>query len=69
MPDDFDHIGEYLTRYRSTDPEQERPLTKSHRIETRVADRFGTHCGRQLASKDGTVLVFAPVPVDRCQRC
>ena len=71
MMDDFDHIGEYVTRHRASDAERRSPLTKAHLVETRVEDRFGTHCGRQLGTLGETALRFDAVASEarRCKRC
>lgn len=68
---DSDHIGEYIFRVRENDPMGENPLTKGHRIESHVADRFVTHCGRELEDRDGTGFHFeiAIDPAVRCLRC
>jgi len=69
--DEFDHIGDYLVRTKKTDPMAEDPLTKYHRVESRVNDSFWLHCGRNMTRLEGTLLIFAVAPPEgqRCKRC
>lgn len=66
-----DHIGEFVIRARKGDPMAERPMTKAHRIESGISDRYVTHCGRQIGERPGTRLVFeiAVALSARCRRC
>ena len=59
-------IGLYTARYRG-----ETRITQYHLIESLIADRRITHCGRQLGERDGTSLtvVVAPPAAETCKRC
>jgi hypothetical protein len=70
--DNRDHIGEYAARVRENDPLGEDALTKFHRVETRRADRFITHCGREMdyeAPKGHLIFEIAVDSTARCLRC
>ncbi len=70
--DDLDHIGQWMGRYREgADFDAEDPKGKFHHVETRIADRFSTHCGRQMGQIEGTELGFHDfVDIEaRCLRC
>lgn len=67
MPDPNDHIGEWATRAYPNGYE-----TLGHLVETRVASRFTTECGRQMAfDLKGAKLRFdLDLPLEkRCKRC
>lgn len=46
-------------------------LTKAHLVESEIADRKVTRCGRQLGERQDTELVEVhdPAVSERCQRC
>lgn len=67
--DDEDRIGELVFRVRESDAEAESPLTRAHLVESRIEDRYYTHCGRVFIERKGTRLVFSTFSARRCQRC
>lgn len=69
----MDHIGEFAARVANRDALAEKPLTLYHRIESKVAERFVTRCGRemdyQLTLSDHLVFAVVPPAGQRCARC
>lgn len=62
-------IGAWVARF--TDEELPERLTKDHLVESEIADRKVTRCGRQLAPIEDTLIVeLVDSPVgNRCMRC
>jgi hypothetical protein len=60
-------IGTWIARFADT-----RQLSKWHLVESLIADRKVTHCGRQMGDRPGTSLapvVTPPSPDVTCKRC
>lgn len=58
-------IGSYVVRFRGA-----RALTMAHLVESEIADRKVTRCGRQLGPKEGTTIeVVEPTLHSRCWQC
>jgi hypothetical protein len=60
-------IGLWVARYRG-----ERRLTLFHYVESEIADRKVTNCGRQLGEKPGTTLNPVTTPPSKdvsCYQC
>ena len=62
-------IGLYVARF--TDSDDPKRLTRYHFVESEIAERKVTHCGRQLGHIEGTVMapVVTPPPGQGCERC
>lgn len=59
--------GQWCARYKDG-----HRLTKYHFIESEIADREVTRCGRQMKTRAGTVMQIAidiPVGEDACEIC
>lgn len=63
-------IGAWVARWRERSSGL-RIVTRYHLVESEIAGRQVTRCGRQLAPRDGTELAFATEPPvsERCTRC
>lgn len=64
-------IGLWIARFTDKGDET-RQLTQWHLVESEIADRKVTHCGRQMGDLPGTALapVVAPPSLDvTCKRC
>jgi hypothetical protein len=62
-----DLIGFFVARFKG-----EQRLTRYHLVESEIADRKITRCGRQLHHQEGTSLtvIVGPPPSDTgCKRC
>jgi hypothetical protein len=57
-------IGQWVARFR----ESGEKLTRDHYVESVIAGREVTRCGRQLADRDGTV-VTVTTGDERCRQC
>lgn len=62
-----DLIGVWTARFQG-----EVQRTRWHVIESEIADRLVTHCGRQLPHRNGNGLLLtdpSPPPTMKCERC
>jgi len=62
-----DPINSWAARYRNANP-----ITRWHYIESVIAERLVTHCGRQMAkftAKGEMVVDPSPAPTAKCERC
>ena len=58
-------IGQWIARYR-----EGKRITTYHFVESKIADRIVTRCGRQLGNRSKRGLLFVSVsPVPRCEQC
>lgn len=58
-------IGQFVQRYHAG-----KPTTRAHYVESEIAERVVTRCGRQMGKEMSSGVLFVVLdPEDRCRQC